>query len=97
MKRLQNRDLDENRLERHRHIHEPEILATEQDDEDEPQAEDELETSKGNRRWESSEEDEEAEEVNEDDIERRRFVARQKALIKLQEEVITSNISNLKS
>ena len=47
--------------------------------------------ARGNRRWESSEEEDEAEDLNEDDIEHRRMIARQKALIKQQEEVLVSN------
>lgn len=45
--------------------------------------------SRNARRWESSEEEanNEAEEVDEDDIEHRRMIARQKAVIKQQEEV----------
>nr|CAG4650286.1 EOG090X08WT [Sida crystallina] len=91
LRRLQNREVDGNRVERHRHIHEPEIVATEQDEEEGRESEneedeDEASHLKASRRWESSEEEEDVEEVNEDDIERRRLIARQKALIKQQEE-----------
>jgi hypothetical protein len=75
----------EGRLERHRHIHEPEIV--EGDVEEEENEEPEEFSHKASRRWESSEEEEDVEEQNEDDIERRRLAARQKALIKQQEEV----------
>lgn len=53
--------------------------------------EEENEEVRVNRRWESSEEEDEAEDLNEDDIEHRRMVARQKALIKQQEEVLAPN------
>ena len=85
LRRLQNREVGEGRLERHTHIHEPEIV--EADEEEEENEEPEELSHKASRRWESSEEEEDAEEQNEDDIERRRLAARQKALIKQQEEV----------
>nr|CAG4648740.1 EOG090X08WT [Polyphemus pediculus] len=85
LKRLQNRDVNEDRLERHRHIHEPEVLDTEADFTSKV-AEDHYLDDRVNRRWESSEEEDEAEDLNEDDIEHRRMVARQKAMIKQQEE-----------
>jgi len=90
LQRLLNREVDDSRFERHRHIHEPEIMDTEGEGlpgisselvEEENEAE-----ARGNRRWESSEEEDEAEDLNEDDIEHRRMIARQKALIKQQEE-----------
>ena len=90
LKRLLNREVDDHRIERHRHIHEPEIIGTE--DEGISQLESaeqdgEVNFSKNARRWESSEEEDEAEDLDEDDIERRRMIARQKAVIKQQEEV----------
>nr|CAH0109806.1 unnamed protein product [Daphnia galeata] len=89
LKRLLNREVDDHRIERHRHIHEPEIIGTE--DEGISQLESaeqdgEVNFSKNARRWESSEEEDEAEDLDEDDIERRRMIARQKAVIKQQEE-----------
>jgi len=89
LKRLLNREVDDSRLERHRHIHEPEIVDTEGGvlaDASDEAVEEENEEVRVNRRWESSEEEDEAEDLNEDDIEHRRMVARQKALIKQQEE-----------
>jgi len=84
LKRLQNREVDDDRLERHRHIHEPEILDTEGANE---AGEEEVESEiRVNRRWESSEEEDEAEDLNEDDIEHRRMIARQKAVVKQKEE-----------
>lgn len=91
LKRLLNREIDEHRIERHRHIHEPEVIGTEEE-EASPQLEnivndDEINFSRNARRWESSEEEDEVEDLDEDDIERRRMIARQKAVIKQQEEV----------
>nr|CAG4634896.1 EOG090X08WT [Alona affinis] len=91
LRRLRNREADEDgggRLERHRHIHEPEVVDTEQQpDSDEEAMQERMQQASSSRRWEeSSEEEEEAEELNEDDIEYRRMVARQKAVIKQQEE-----------
>jgi len=94
LKRLLNREVDDSRLERHRHIHEPEIVDTEGGvlaDASDEAVEEENEEVRVNRRWESSEEEDEAEDLNEDDIEHRRMVARQKALIKQQEEVLAPN------
>lgn len=90
LKRLLNREIDEHRIERHRHIHEPEVIGTEEE-EASPQLEnivndDEINFSRNARRWESSEEEDEVEDLDEDDIERRRMIARQKAVIKQQEE-----------
>nr|CAG4651118.1 EOG090X08WT [Simocephalus serrulatus] len=90
LKRLLNREVDDYRVERHRHIHEPEIIGTEDDEipqrfETTGEA-DEANFIKSSRRWESSEEEDEAEDLDEDDIEHRRMVARQKAVIKQQEE-----------
>ncbi len=88
MKRLQNRELDEHRIERHRHIHEPEIVGTEEEEISAHfETTDNDNVMKNVRRWESSEEEDEAEDLDEDDIEHRRMIARQKAVIKQQEEV----------
>jgi len=87
LRRLQNREVDDDRVERHRHIHEPEVIDTEGAFAEVAEEDDETEAAtRGNRRWESSEEEDEAEELNEDDIEHRRMIARQKAVIKQQEE-----------
>lgn len=94
MRRLRNIGADDDdrgdsdrRLERHRRIHEPEVVATEPD-EDTNEFDGHVQRA-SNRRWEeSSEEDEEAEELNEDDIEHRRMIARQKAVIKQQQEEV---------
>ncbi|KAI9556968.1 hypothetical protein GHT06_016762 [Daphnia sinensis] len=90
LKRLLNREIDEHRIERHRHIHEPEVIGTEEE-EASPHLENivndnEINFSRNARRWESSEEEDEVEDLDEDDIERRRMIARQKAVIKQQEE-----------
>jgi hypothetical protein len=87
LKRLLNREVDDHRIERHRHIHEPEIIGTEEDEVTPHLESEEVNFSKNARRWESSEEEDEAEDLDEDDIERRRMIARQKAVIKQQEEV----------
>ncbi|XP_046438439.1 microfibrillar-associated protein 1-like [Daphnia pulex] len=86
LKRLLNREVDDHRIERHRHIHEPEIIGTEEDEVTPHLESEEVSFSKNARRWESSEEEDEAEDLDEDDIERRRMIARQKAVIKQQEE-----------
>nr|CAG4641832.1 EOG090X08WT [Eurycercus lamellatus] len=85
LRRLQNREIDDHRLERHRHIHEPEVIETEHEEPSNLMGAD-VSRERGTRRWESSEEEEEAEDLNEDDIEHRRMIARQKAVIKQQEE-----------
>lgn len=86
-------------MERHRHIHEPEVIGTEEDEVSqriEATAEDEeANFIKSSRRWESSEEEDEAEDLDEDDIEHRRMVARQKAVIKQQEEVCKIPLINV--
>ena len=64
LKRLLNREVDDHRLERHRHIHEPEIIGT-QEDELTPLESDEVNFSKNAQRWESSEEEDEAEDLDE--------------------------------
>lgn len=96
MKRLQNREVDDHRIERHRHIHEPEIIGSEENhfpSQNEIFSEEQTASfSKVSRRWESSEEEDEAEDLDEDDIEHRRMVARQKAVIKQQEEVAKTNV-----
>nr|CAG4640164.1 EOG090X08WT [Daphnia pulex] len=86
LKRLLNREVDDHRVERHRHIHEPEIIGTEEDEVTPHLESEDVSFSKNARRWESSEEEDEAEDLDEDDIERRRMIARQKAVIKQQEE-----------
>nr|CAG4637151.1 EOG090X08WT [Ceriodaphnia reticulata] len=90
LKRLQNREFDEHRIERHRHIHEPEIIGTEEEEVssrlETTEDDNEVNLMKNTRRWESSEEEDEAEDLDEDDIEHRRMIARQKAVIKQQEE-----------
>ena len=101
LKRLQNREFDDHRIERHRHIHEPEIIGTEDEEIsrlETAEDDDEVTLMKNARRWESSEEEDEAEDLDEDDIEHRRMVARQKAVIKAQEEVSKKkNQNNLHS
>lgn len=87
LKRLQNREIDDQRVERHRHIHEPEIVETEKENSYSLPESDFLREEKSNRRWESSDEEEEAEDQDEDDIEHRRMIARQKAMRQQQEEV----------
>ncbi|XP_046687711.1 microfibrillar-associated protein 1-like [Homalodisca vitripennis] len=61
---------EETKIERHRHIHEPEIL-------DEDESDDERARR---RRGESSEEEEEEDELSDEEIERRRLMLRQKVL-----------------
>ena len=88
LRRLQNLEVNENRLERHRHIHRPEIIDTESAlvENEEVAYEEAAYEGKGTRRWESSEEDDEVEDLDEDDIEHRRLIARQKALAKQQQD-----------
>ncbi|XP_077499935.1 microfibril-associated protein 1 [Amblyomma americanum] len=84
LRRLQRRekqDNEEERMERHRMIHEPEILSVGAEGE-EPM--DEAETRAA--RWRDGEEDSDAEELDDEEIERRRLMLRQRALARAQEE-----------
>ncbi|CAH1786956.1 unnamed protein product [Owenia fusiformis] len=78
LKRLQNRQLDddtEDRVSRHRRLHEPEVLDG-SSDEDEPEE----------KKEDMEESSEEEEELDEDEIEQRRMMLRQRALQKQEEE-----------
>ncbi|KFM73159.1 Microfibrillar-associated protein 1, partial [Stegodyphus mimosarum] len=77
LKRDQEEDDDEDRIERHRHIHEP--VATEEVSEGE-------EVEGRPRRWREEEESSDEEELDEDEIERRRLMLKKKAQEKVQEE-----------
>ncbi|KAH8035024.1 hypothetical protein HPB51_003865 [Rhipicephalus microplus] len=84
LRRLQRREQqlnEEERMERHRMIHEPEVISVGEDGEE---AMDESETRAA--RWRDGEEDSDAEELDDEEIERRRLMLRQRALARVQEE-----------
>lgn len=72
---------DEDRFERHRHIHEPEVMEAEEE------SEEEAEHRRIRPGGESSEEEEE-EELSDEEIERRRMLLRQRALNRKEEEEV---------
>ncbi|CAN8027838.1 unnamed protein product [Ixodes persulcatus] len=83
LRRLQRRERqanEEERMERHRMIHEPEVLAVAPEGE-EPAAEEGRAP-----RWRDEEEDSEGEDLDEEEMERRRLMLRQRALARAQEE-----------
>lgn len=73
---------EEERVERHRMIHEPEVLAVAPEDEEQEHAAEEGRAP----RWRDEEEDSEGEDLDEEEIERRRLMLRQRALARAQEE-----------
>ncbi|CAN8004117.1 unnamed protein product [Ixodes hexagonus] len=83
LRRLQRRERqtnEEERMERHRMIHEPEVVAVAP--EEQGQA-----TEEGRApRWRDEEEDSEGEDLDEEEMERRRLMLRQRALARAQEE-----------
>ncbi|XP_064477473.1 microfibrillar-associated protein 1-like [Ornithodoros turicata] len=79
LRRLQRRERESNeeeRIERHRQIHEPEVLAVNEGAEDEQRA----------ARWKDAEDSSDEEDLDDEEIERRRLMLRQRALHKAQEE-----------
>lgn len=84
LRRLQRRDQqfnEEERMERHRMIHEPEIVSVGAEGE-EPIDEAEIRAI----RWRDGDEDSDVEELDDEEIERRRLMLRQRALARAQEE-----------
>lgn len=73
---------EEERVERHRMIHEPEVLAVAPEDEEQEHAAEEGRAP----RWRDEEEDSEGEDLDEEEMERRRLMLRQRALARAQEE-----------
>ncbi|XP_054271100.1 microfibrillar-associated protein 1 [Macrosteles quadrilineatus] len=69
---------DESKIERHRHIHEPEVLDDDDDSDDE--------RARRRRGIESSEEEEEEDDLSDEEIERRRQMLRQKVLERKEEQ-----------
>ncbi|KAG1688945.1 Microfibrillar-associated protein 1 [Nymphon striatum] len=88
LKRLQRRDQEEDiedRMQRHRHIHEPEVLAV---NEEEILPEVEMDTSHRVKFRDEMEESSDEEELDEEEIERRRMLLRLKAKERKDEEVL---------
>lgn len=84
LRRLQRREVEsdtEERIERHRHIHAPEVIAT---------AEEEEETIEERQRKRDEEESSDEEELDEEEIERRRLLLREKrtAVVEVEEELL---------
>ncbi|XP_013781251.1 microfibrillar-associated protein 1-like [Limulus polyphemus] len=83
LRRLQRREQEEDeeeRIERHRQIHEPEVIATGD------QNEEAGELKEPTIRWRDEEESSDEEELDEEEIERRRILLRQKAKERVEQE-----------
>lgn len=79
LRRLQRREREyneEERMERHRQIHEPEVLAVGEGGEEDQRA----------GRWKDAEDTSDEEDLDDEEIERRRLMLRQRALTRAQEE-----------
>lgn len=99
LRRLQQREYEEDdeKLQRHRHIHEPQVLATGEESEVEEQKEEPKEEDRPVRRWREEDESSEEEELDDEAIEHRRNLMRQRARERVEEEVLNVEEEEQKS
>lgn len=90
LRRLQQREYEEEeeKLQRHRHIHDPQVIATGDESDGEALKEDEEDPTERRtvRRWRDEDESSDEEELDEEEIERRRMILRQRALARVEEQ-----------